>query len=261
MATKKQKIKRAEATNLEKSREDVVVDINRIEDNGRNTAAEVRTALFDLLDFSDERYTQISEDIDDLYDYLSTMDFVVTDLGEQCETVKGDLTELSRSVAENTNKIDLINEKLIDIAEPFHYWDEEPIDDNARISSLWYSFQGVYGKTVNFTFRIVIKGKETEYGMNYDYPLDNFIIEALEGIISYIKETRHKMSFVVSCTNVTGGIPKILTATFDFFEDEKNNNKGIRFNFYDQEGKEALIEGDEIFTSIQLHCPQFIFDK
>lgn len=261
MATKKQKIKRAEATNLEKSREDVIVDINRIEDNGRNTAAEVRTALFDLLDFSDERYTQISEDIDDLYDYLSTMDFVVTDLGRQCDTIERDLSELDKVVIKNSTEIEIIKQDLSTVGESFHFWSAEPIDDNARISSLWYSFQGVYEKTVNFTFRILLKSREEEPGMNHDYPLDNLIIRALEGIISYIKEAKHKMSFVVSCTNATRGIPKILTATFDFVKDEKNNNKGIRFNFYDQEGKEALIEEDEIFTSIQLHCPQFIFDK
>lgn len=96
--------------------------------------------------------------------------------------------------------------------------------------------------------------------MDYDYLFDAGLIDTLEKIIFYYKDPAYKMSFVVSCRSKKKGILTLLTATFDFFG-VQSSNRGIRFNFYDQTRGSQLEPGDEVFTSIQLHCPKFNFDK
>lgn len=230
---------------LTKTRQEVADEINEIVDNGRNTAYRVRTVLLDLLDFSDERYR-------DLLEYLEAMNLLVTEIDGKCETLQNNLTSTDGNVSGIASQVESIKSTQTEIGVPFKHWSQSSLTDNDNNSILWYSFRGFRENTVNFTFRIFFPTEPNS--TNFHYKLNPSIFNDLQTIIS--KGLGSTMTFVVSVNTLEGVSKQLVATTFELYGTEENGE--IRFNF---DRETSFDAGDEIFTSIQLHCPQFMFDK
>lgn len=118
------------------TKEQVIGHINEIEDNGRNTAAEIRTVLSGLLDFSDGRFTQNAEDMKKLGGNLSGLENRVTAL----ENMENDVAQLNENVLSLNSQINILTQDLNEAGKFFHVWSENPVSDKTKTSRLWYSF-------------------------------------------------------------------------------------------------------------------------
>lgn len=245
------------------TRAQVLSDINKIEDNGNNTALEVRTVLTDLLDFSDEGITSNSESITTLNLNVTNLTTRVVTLESTVALHQTDIESINGDIETINNDIVIINEQLALLGKPFHYWKTTPITNGDDL--LWYSFQGILKRRANFTFKLVFKTNETVIGVDHYFELDIEIVKAIKEILNRFPDATDRLSFVVAANNPerTEDKPyrKILTATIDFVEIASPKSSGIKFNFYGSSGldKDLLQVGDEIFTSIQFHCPAFNF--
>lgn len=248
------------------TKEQVLTDINKIEDNGTNTALEVRTVLTDLLDFSNEGITANSQEITTLNSNIDNLTTRVVKL-ETNDAIQDDtITKLTKEITNIGNDIDGINQDLALIGKPFYFWNEFPVKDQIG-NYLWYSFQGFQRKSVNFTFKIKIIANDDQPGLDHNFILDDELVSILEKILYDFPNGSDRLSFVVSAKNNmnvgnVSTINKIFVTTLDLFQDDATNKKGIVFNFTSLEGidKGFLALGDEVFTSIQFHCPKFNFD-
>ncbi|MEC4004863.1 hypothetical protein OX283_009370 [Flavobacterium sp. SUN052] len=246
------------------TRAQVINDINKIEDNGTNTALEVRTVLTDLLDFSDEGISANSQGITTLNLNVNNLTTRVVTLENKVAVHDTEISTLNGNVTSIDNDITLINEELALIGKPFHVWSPTPVTDQYK-NLLWYSFKGFVNDNVNFTFKLKIVENDGVNGKDHYFVLDGEIVKILEGILFHFPNVTDKLSFVVSSRNANRELvpfTKIYTATIDLFNDTKTKKSGIQLNFYSSNGtdKDFLIVGDEIFTSIQFHCPEFNFD-
>jgi|GEM_PF-2138702 len=246
------------------TRAQVISDINKIEDNGNNTALEVRTVLTDLLDFSDEGITANSQGITTLNLNVNNLTTRVVTLENKVAVHDSQLSSINGDITSIENDITIINDELALLGKPFHFWNPNPVTDQFQ-NLLWYSFKGYYRGSVNFTFKLKVVENDGVNGKEHSFILDNELVKILEDILFHFPTATDKLSFVVSLRNsIREEVPftKIYTATIDLFNDTKDKKSGILLNFYNSNGtdKDFLLAGDEIFTSIQFHCPQFNFD-
>lgn len=246
------------------TRDQVISDINKIEDNGNNTALEVRTVLTDLLDFSDEGIKDLNSNVDDLTIRVDNLEKKVSDHDSQFNTINADIISIKGDITSIENDITIINDELALLGKPFHFRNPNPVTDQFQ-NLLWYSFKGYYGGFVNFAFKLKMVENDGVNGKDHNFILDNELVNILEDILFHFPTVTDKLSFVVSSRNlIRDEVPftKIYTATIDLFNDAKAKKSGILLNFYNSSGsdKDVLFAGDEIFTSIQFHCPQFNFD-
>lgn len=244
------------------TRAQVISDINQIEDNGNNTASEVRTVLTDLLDFSDEGITANGTSINTLNVNVSNLTTRTVALENTVTTHQGDITTINGDINTIEDDIDVINDTLDAMGKPFHFWKENPVTDgNGNL--LWYSIKGSEKRFANMTFRIQMTRLETARGMDHYFLLDAELVKIMKDFLSRFPKATDKLSFVVACNNPTLSEEKpyikIITATIDFVEISSPKSSGVKFNFYSQTAldKDLMRVGDEIFTSIQFHCPPF----
>jgi hypothetical protein len=156
----------------------------------------------------------------------------------------------------NINQTDRIvaleNKSGTSSLRPFHFWKPDPVI-RANNAFLWYSFKGIEKQTVNFTFKIRIT--ENISGPLF-FPLDDEVFKTINSILE--PAVQEDLSFVVAVNNSENRTsilnPRIWT-TYIKFED-----KGIIFNLFNLQEKNILRFGDEIFTSIHFHCPEFNFN-
>lgn len=137
----------------------------------------------------------------------------------------------------------------------FEFWEETPVKDDKNNGSLWYSFRGIEKAYANLTFRLLINESNAT---NFIFRLDDKIMEVLSNFFQQpMSEIQQAMSFVVSLTDTTGKrIPRIWVL---FIQMEKD--RLILILKKDGTTNDRTQQGDEIFTSIQFHCPPFNFDK
>ncbi|MBB4804818.1 hypothetical protein HNP38_000090 [Chryseobacterium defluvii] len=139
----------------------------------------------------------------------------------------------------------------------YHYWEPTSISD-PKGAQLWYSFKGISKQTVNFTFRLLIKESNSN---NFNFPLNEKLAKELRSIFLTPKNMVNPMSFTVSLNNAnpsTGGAANPRTWTMYLFLKENTLNMMLAKEKMLQDGIKA---GDEVFTSIHFHCPEFEFEK
>ncbi|WP_281323075.1 hypothetical protein [Flavobacterium aestivum] len=258
--------------------------IAAINDKGNNTALEVRTVLTELLDFSDEGLIQNNTKTANLEvrtNYIETINnqqntsinainTKITNLetrASSIEVVNNQQNTSINTINTKINAIDSINinqtDRIIALENksgtssltPFHFWKPDPIIIANNVS-LWYSFKGIERQTVNFTFKIRVT--ENISGPLF-FPLDDEVYKTINSILE--PDVQEDLSFVVAVNNSenrvsTGNIynPRIWTAYIKF------EDKGVIFNLFNLQEKNILRFGDEIFTSIHFHCPEFKFN-
>jgi len=245
------------------TRDKVVSDINKIEDNGNNTALEVRTVLTDLLDFSDEGIASNSTAITTINSTVSNLTSRVVTLENKVTAHDGAISTINTSITAIEGDIDIINEELKGIGRPFHFWKETPVVAlNGDL--LWYSFQGVFSEFVNFTFKLKIMQNEEKAGMDHYFPLDAEVVKVLSEILFHFPNMKDRLSFVVSSKNTLRAeeIPfsKIWTTTIDLVQSDKPKSVGILFNLYNYLGsdKNLLVAGDEFLPQLNFIVPNLI---
>ncbi|EJL75842.1 hypothetical protein [Chryseobacterium populi] len=133
----------------------------------------------------------------------------------------------------------------------FDLWDENPLDD-PKGGRLWYSFRGIEKTTVNFTFRLLIRESSVT---NFQFQLDPKIIEALTPLFQQYDNT--VMSFAVPVTDIEKKTWRVWTLFFRIVE----NTLRISLKPNPFTTNDRIQAGDEVFTSIQFHCPPFNFDE
>ena len=177
---------------------------------------------------------------------------------------------------------------------PFHIWSPTPIVDKKSSASFWYSFKGNVDQVASFTFRFSVNNNSFS-GINSSVSLEfeippivssipaNQIFETsdpaemysilpilfgdntkkIRGILS--ESVKFPLSFVVPVTNKNDSqeMTKHLSMSFKFIKEGALQFLIVEFNY--PNGKitqgDTLALGDEIFTTIQFHCPDFIFRK
>lgn len=179
------------------TRTEVETRIAAINDNGSNTAKEVRDVLTSLLDYTEN-----------------------TDTGAQLPL--------------------------------FDLWDQNPVEDPKGTASLWYSFRGIEKTTVNFTFRLLIREASVT---SFQFQLNPKIIEVLTPLFQQYDNT--VMSFAVPVTDIEKKTWRVWTLFFRLVE----NTLRISLRPNPFTTNEIIRAGDEVFTSIQFHCPPFNFDE
>lgn len=259
--------------------------IAAINDKGNNTALEVRTVLTELLNFSDEGLIQTNTKITNLETRASSIETVNNQQNTSISTVNTKITNLETRASsievvnnQQNTSINTINAKISTIESintnqtdrivvlenkpntssliPFHFWKPDPAI-GANNSLLWFSFKGIERQTVNFTFKIKIG--ENMPGVLF-FPLDDEVFKTINSILE--PSIQEDLSFVVAINNsenrvsTTGTLfnPRIWTAYLRF------EDKGVLFHLFNLQEKNMLRFGDEIFTSIHFHCPEFKFD-
>ncbi len=137
----------------------------------------------------------------------------------------------------------------------FEFWEEMSVKDEKNNGSLWYSFRGIEKAYANLTFRLLINESNAT---NFIFRLDSKIMEVLGTFFQQpMSEIQQAMSFVVSLTDTKGKrIPRIWVL---FFQMEKD--RLILMLKKDAASNDRTQQGDEIFTSIQFHCPPFNFNR
>lgn len=231
--------------------------IAAINDKGNNTALEVRTVLTELLNFSDEGLIQTNTKITNLETRAASIETVNNQQNNSINTINAKIVAIENINVNQTDRIVVLeNKPTAPSLIPFHFWKPDPIIGTNQ-ASLWHSFKGIKGQTVNFTFKIKIV--ENAIG-NLFFPLDEEILKTIRFILD--PSIQEQLSFVVAINNsenrssTTGNFfnPRIWTAYLNF------DDKGMTFNLFNLIEKNTLRSGDEIFTSIHFHCPEFKFD-
>jgi hypothetical protein len=158
-------------------------------------------------------------------------------------------TEINTSLTQLTTRVTTLENQDQGNLVPFHIFSLTPVVEQ-RKNLLWYSFKGLAKQTVNFTFKILIN----KFSGELAFKIDNDM-QILSEILSQFNNDR--LSFAVSVANPKSenANPRIWTMTFaiDF---EKNI---IVFNFFNIQEENFLKPGDQIFTSIHFHAPNFNF--
>jgi len=139
---------------------------------------------------------------------------------------------------------------------PFHFWSPNVLADR-KGAKLWYSFKGLTEQFVNFTFVIKIS-KPNVTSFNFISKDQSEIFEILSKIIN--PEIQNQMEFLVKIKNadekVSNKFKKVFRTGSMSFE---INDDRIIIQIESQELSDKLFAGDEIFSSITFHCPNFNF--
>lgn len=130
----------------------------------------------------------------------------------------------------------------------FDFWEESPLKDEKGTAYLWYSMRGIEKTSVNFTFRLLVMESSVT---SFEFRVNTKIIDTLKPILEQYDNAI--MSFVVSVTDSGKRIPRIWVVSFQFFDDV------LRMMLKREPANDSIRSGDEIFTSIQFHCPPFNF--
>jgi hypothetical protein len=153
-----------------------------------------------------------------------------------------------------TELLDFSDERSNDLT-PYHIFQKDSVKD-PRGAALWYSFKGIKNQTVNFTFRVTV----LESGISgLSLKIDPKIFEELKLILASFNNSN--LSFTVVVVNKTpdgnNPEPRVWSMLLDF----DIPKTVINFKFFNTVEKNALKNGDEIFSSIHFHCPEFDFTK
>lgn len=273
------------------TRNEVINDINNIEDNGNNTALEVRKVLTDLLDFSDEGAKLNADNIKKTDENLNLLTKRVDDLEINDETQNTTISNNSANITTIESDIDLINNALNALGKPFHIWSTDSLLDLNGSSQLWYSFKGNVDTTCSFTFKIIFSDKANDTNqfsyrrseINKSTGITNVNVDNLftilkgnilsakaaqieiannifpiKGILS--KVVKDRLVFTVPVTNIKNSILNTATMNIAFDFIKEGTFTEIRFIILGFNNRDSIFDGDEIFTSIHFHCPDFIFD-
>lgn len=134
----------------------------------------------------------------------------------------------------------------------FEFWEETAVQEDKSKGLLWYSFRGIERTSVNFTFRLIIK----EAGAtSFMFKIDPKIYETLN--VFFQQYDNAMMSFVVAVTDFGKKLNRVWMMSFRLRE-------GILIIVLKKEAGETndtIRSEDEVFTSIQFHCPPFNFDE
>ncbi|WBX99109.1 hypothetical protein [Chryseobacterium gambrini] len=179
-----------------------------------------------------------------------------------------DILDFSNTgITQNTTNINNIEQRIIvlenkpetDDYKPFSFWEESPLKDK-RGAYLWYSFRGIEKLSASFTFRLLIKESSVT---DFRFQLNDKIIETLKVFFQKPIHQITPISFTVSVNNTKPENestivyhPRIWTMYF-MISDNIVNFKLAKERYIE----DKILEGDEIFTSIHFHCPEFNFDK
>lgn len=136
--------------------------------------------------------------------------------------------------------------------EVFHYWAEDPISDSKQLSSLYYSFKGIEGNFVNFTFVFILdkiaEGDEYIYEYKFD---DTRIYETLKHINQL---DSYSLDFIVAgFYGATFAYPVSLRLRFTSEQTMLMQLLGTRNQKFDNSLR--------ISTSIAFHYPGFNLKK
>lgn len=137
----------------------------------------------------------------------------------------------------------------------FEFWEETAVQEDKNNGSLWYSFRGIERTYANFTFRLLINESNAT---DFIFKLDNKITEVLGAFFQQpMGGSEMPMSFVVPLTDTLGKrIPRVWVLFFRIVDG------GLIFKLKkDAATNDRTQQGDEIFTSIQFHCPPFNFNR
>lgn len=249
--------------------EDVRHEIDLIADHNYNKAELVRIVLNAMLNFANDGITQNTDaigintaSIGGLNTFQATISPVVASHTSEFTTVDTTLAEY------NTRLLLLEAEEQNSV---FHYYIKDKIQDTTNSLKLWYSFKGVVGKYVNYTFCIeAIKDFTDDTNTPFIFKVGNADLVAVLAKILNKYSTDHRLSFVVSSSNPSKNYldyQKMFTTTFEL--EGTNPNSGIIHRFYpfniiesDGAGEQEIFKaGDTIFTSVEMHCPDFTFDR
>lgn len=135
----------------------------------------------------------------------------------------------------------------------FEFWEKTSVQEDKNNGLLWYSFRGIERTSVNFTFRLIIKEANAT---NFRFKLDPEIYETLN--VFFQQYDNAMMSFVVAVTDAGKKLNRVWMMSFMLRED------GIlRIALKKETGStnDTIRLDDEVFTSIQFHCPPFDFDR
>jgi hypothetical protein len=145
----------------------------------------------------------------------------------------------------------------------FHFWKEQFVRDNLN-NQLWYSFKGIEGQWINFTFRIVIGNTGVKTGGNstniFKFPLDNKDF-GLIPIFSKITELNQPtVRFIIPFTTKNGENLWDYPLSTSIYIEEKNIvfdfNNIINGNF-----SEIGIATGKATSSVSFHYPKFFLGK
>ncbi|UFH33153.1 hypothetical protein LNP04_05400 [Chryseobacterium sp. C-71] len=133
----------------------------------------------------------------------------------------------------------------------FEFWEEGALLSEKGTGNLWYSFRGIEKASVNFTFRLIIREANVT---NFIFRIDPKISGTLNSFFQQYDDAL--MSFVVAVTDSGKKLNRVWMMSFQFREDM------LRIMLKKENTTQDRIQAeDEVFTSIQFHCPSFNFGK
>ncbi len=132
----------------------------------------------------------------------------------------------------------------------FSFKSETAIKDD-RGATLNYSLRGVRKSFVNITFRIAI----TETSVNdlvFEHKIPEAIVKDLEEIMN--TDLGNEIDFLVKIENKQSPVKKpFVVGSLNFTYTNKTFD--IRIDSQEPEPNSHLFNGDQIFTSFAVHCP------
>jgi hypothetical protein len=137
---------------------------------------------------------------------------------------------------------------------PFHFWSPDPLQDK-KGAKLWYSFKGFHELLVNFTFRIMIEESNVN-SLSFVAEKQSEIFKVFSKISN--PEINKRMDFLVKIENNDPKVIERFKKKFRVGEMSFSTNVNeFLIQIVSQELDDSLFSGDEIFTSITFHCPDF----
>lgn len=152
-----------------------------------------------------------------------------------------------------TDLLDYTDNTDVNVELPlFDFWEEGALLSEKNTGNLWYSFRGIEKTSVNFTFRLVIREANVT---SFIFTIDPKISETLNSFFQQYDNAL--MSFVVAVTDFGKKVPRVWIMSLQL----RDNTLRIRLKKEGGVTNDTIRVDDEVFTSIQFHCPPFNFDK
>lgn len=152
-----------------------------------------------------------------------------------------------------TDLLDYTENTDINVQLPlFDFWEERALLSEKNTGNLWYSFRGIEKISVNFTFRLVIREANIT---SFIFTIDPKISETLNSFFQQYDNAL--MSFVVAVTDFGKKVPRVWIMSLQL----RDNTLRIMLKKEGGVTNDTIRVDDEVFTSIQFHCPPFNFDK
>ena len=152
-----------------------------------------------------------------------------------------------------TDLLDYTENTDINVQLPlFDFWEERALLSEKNTGNLWYSFRGIEKISVNFTFRLVIREANVT---SFIFTIDPKISETLNSFFQQYDNAL--MSFVVAVTDFEKKVPRVWIMSLQL----RDNTLRIMLKKEGGVTNDTIRVDDEVFTSIQFHCPPFNFDK